>query len=50
MTQNDLDNGRAICEVSFTAAASIEVITVKLAMEASGTSVQDVTASLAEVS
>lgn len=50
MTQNDLDNGRAICEVSFTAAANIEVITVKLAMEASGTSVQDVTASLAEVS
>jgi hypothetical protein len=50
MTQNDLDNGRLIAEVTFTAAATIETITVKLAMEASGASVQEITANLAEVS
>ncbi len=50
MTQNDLDNGRLIAEVSFTPAASLETITVTLAMETSGTSVQEITANLAEVS
>jgi hypothetical protein len=40
MTQNDLDNGRLIALVTFTAAALVETITVTLAMEASGTSVQ----------
>jgi hypothetical protein len=50
MTQNDLDNGRLIALVTFTAAATIETITVKLAMETSGASVQEITANLAEVS
>jgi hypothetical protein len=50
MTQNDFDNGRLIAEVTFTAAATIETITVKLAMETSGASVQEITANLAEVS
>jgi len=49
MTQNDLDNGRLIAEVTFTATATIETITVKLAMETSGSSVQEITANLAEV-
>jgi hypothetical protein len=50
MTQNDLDNGRLIAEITFTAAATIETINVKLAMETSGVSVQEITANLAEVS
>ena len=50
MTQNDLDNGRLIAQVTFTAAATIETITVKLAMETSGASAQEITANLAEVS
>jgi uncharacterized protein len=50
MTQNDLDNGRLIAYVTFTAAATIETITVKLAMETSGTSAQEITANLAEAS
>jgi hypothetical protein len=50
MTQNDLDNGRFIAQVTFTAASTIETITVKLAMEASGTSVQQISANLAEAS
>ena len=50
MTQNDLDNGRLIALVTFTAAATIETITVKLAMETSGASAQEITANLAEVS
>jgi len=49
MTQNDLDNGRLIAQVTFTAAATIETITVKLAMETSGASAQEITANLAEV-
>jgi hypothetical protein len=50
MTQNDLDNGRTIVEITFTPAATIETIRVKLAMETSGTSVQEIAANLAEVS
>ncbi|HEX8711440.1 MAG TPA: hypothetical protein VF730_06170 [Terracidiphilus sp.] len=50
MTQNDLDNGRLIAIVTFTPASTIETIRVKLAIETSGTSVQEVTANLAEVS
>lgn len=50
MTQNDLDNGRLIAYVTFTAASTIETISVKLAMETSGTSVQQITANLAEAS
>jgi hypothetical protein len=50
MTQNDLDNGRLICEVTFTAASTIETIRVKLAMETSSTSVQEIAANLAEAS
>jgi uncharacterized protein len=48
MTQNDLDNGRLIAYVTFTAASIIETITVKLAMETSATSAQEITANLAE--
>ena len=36
MSQNDLDNGRVISRVEFTAAASIERITVVLALEEGG--------------
>jgi hypothetical protein len=50
MTQNDLDNGRLIAYVTFTAASTIETITVQLAMETSGTSAQQITANLAEAS
>ncbi len=50
MTQNDLDNGRLIAYVTFTAASTIETITVQLAMETSGTSAQPITANLAEAS
>jgi hypothetical protein len=50
MTQNDLDNGRLIALVTFTAASTIETISVKLAMETSGTSAQQITADLAEAS
>lgn len=49
MTQNDLDNGRLIAQVTFTPAATIETITVTLAMETSGASVQEITANMAEV-
>jgi hypothetical protein len=49
MTQNDLDNGRLVAEVSFNAAATIEVIRVTLALETSGTSAQSI-AALAEAS
>ena len=50
MTQNDLDNGRLIALVTFTPASTIETITVTLAMETSGASVQEITANMAEVS
>lgn len=50
MTQNDLDNARLIAIISFTPTSTIEVIRVKLAMETSGTSLQQITANLAEVS
>jgi phage tail sheath protein FI len=33
MTQNDLDNGRLVAEIMFTAAATIELIRVTLALE-----------------
>jgi hypothetical protein len=49
MTQNDLDNGRLIAYVTFTAASTIETITVKLAMETSGTTAQEITANMAGV-
>jgi Bacteriophage tail sheath protein len=49
MTQNDLDNGRLICQVTFTAASTIETITVKLDMGTSATSAQEIAANLAEV-
>jgi phage tail sheath protein FI len=49
MTQNDLDNGRLVAEVSFNAAATIELIRVTLAVETSGTSAQSI-AALAEAS
>ena len=48
MTQNDLDNGRLVAIVTFTAASLIEQITVKLAMETSGASAQQIAANLAE--
>jgi phage tail sheath protein FI len=40
MTQNDLDNGRLIAQVTFTAAATIELIRVTLALEASRATAQ----------
>ncbi|MGA3132236.1 MAG: hypothetical protein ABSD59_15625 [Terracidiphilus sp.] len=46
MTQNDLDNGRVIAYVTFNPASMIEQITVKLAMETSGTSTQEIAANL----
>jgi len=49
MTQNDLDNGMLIAYVTFTAAALIETITVKLAFETSGTSAPEILANMAEV-
>jgi hypothetical protein len=42
MTQNDLDNGRLIALVTFTAAASIGLIEVTLALETSGASAQSI--------
>jgi phage tail sheath protein FI len=47
MTQNDLDNGRLIAIVTFSAAASVELIRVTLAIETSGASAQGI-AALAE--
>ncbi len=44
MTQNDLDSGRLIAQVTFQAAATIELIHVTLAMETSGTSSQSIAA------
>ncbi|HEX3876781.1 MAG TPA: hypothetical protein VHW24_07345 [Bryobacteraceae bacterium] len=44
MTQNDLDNGRLIAEVTFNAAATIELIRVTLAIETSGAGAQGVAA------
>lgn len=49
MTQNDLDNGRLIAQVTFTAAATIELIRVTLAIETSGASAQGI-AVMAEAS
>ncbi len=42
IVQNDLDNGRLIAQVTFQAAATIELIHVTLALETSGTSAQSV--------
>ncbi len=50
MTQNDLDNGRLLAEVTFAAASTIETISVTLAMQTGGTSMQQITANLAEAS
>jgi hypothetical protein len=46
MTQNDLDNGRMTAIVSFSPAALLETITVTLAIESSGTSVQEISSNL----
>jgi uncharacterized protein len=46
MTQNDLDNGRMTAVVTFSPAALLETITVTLAIESSGTSVQEISANL----
>jgi hypothetical protein len=40
MTQNDLDNGRLIAQITFTAAATIELISVTVALQTSGAGVQ----------
>ena len=53
MTQNDLDNGRLVAQVTFQAAATIELIHVTLALETSGTTSQSISqgsALLAEAS
>jgi hypothetical protein len=47
MTQNDLDNGRLVALVTFTAAAIVETITVTLAMETTGTSAQAIASAAA---
>jgi uncharacterized protein len=47
MTQNDLDTGRLVARVTFTAAATIETIHVQLALQAGATSVQEIAANLA---
>ncbi len=47
MTQNDLDNGRLVAEVSFAAAAKVERIRVTLAFEAGATSTQQIASALA---
>jgi phage tail sheath protein FI len=44
MTQNDLDNGRLTAELTFAAAATIEVIRVTLAVETSATSAAEIAA------
>jgi uncharacterized protein len=49
MTRNDLDNGRMIAQVTFTAASTIELINVTLALETSGASAQGI-AVMAEAS
>lgn len=49
MTQNDIDNGRMIATVSFTAASTIELIRVTLAIEPSGAASQTPTLVLAGV-
>jgi hypothetical protein len=50
MTQNAIDNGRLLAEVTFTAASTIETIRVTLAVEAGGTSAQEISNNLAEAS
>jgi hypothetical protein len=42
MTQNDLDNGRLVTQVTFQAAATIELIHVTLALETSGATSQGI--------
>ena len=49
MTQNDLDNGRMIALVTFSAAATVELIRVTMAIETSGASAQGI-AVMAEAS
>lgn len=49
MTQNDLDSGRLIALITFTAASTLETLHVQLAMEAGGTSAQEISANLANV-
>ncbi len=44
MTQTDLDNGRMIAQLTFTPASTIETIRVQLAIEAGGTSAQEIAA------
>jgi len=46
MTQNDIDNGRIVAVVSFQAAASIELITVTLTVQAGSTSEAEIQAQL----
>jgi uncharacterized protein len=47
MTQNDLDNGRLVAQVTFQAAATIELIHVTLALETSGATPQGIAAGAA---
>ncbi|MGA8532759.1 MAG: hypothetical protein WB615_01480 [Candidatus Tumulicola sp.] len=48
MTQNDLDNGRLVSQVSFMPASKIELIRVTLAFEAGTTSPQQIASALAQ--
>jgi hypothetical protein len=49
MTQNDIDNGRLIAQVTFQAASTVELIHVTLALETSGATAQGI-ALMAEAS
>jgi len=49
MTQNDLDNGRLVAVLTFTAAGTVELIRVTLALQTSGASLQDIQAMQLEV-
>ena len=46
MTQNDIDNGRIVATISFQAAASIELITVTLTVQAGSTTDAEIQAQL----
>lgn len=50
MTQNAIDNGQLLAEVTFSAASIVETIHVQLAFEAGGTSAQEIASNLAGVS
>lgn len=50
MSQNAIDNGQLLAEVTFNAASIVETIRVQLAFEAGGTSAQEIASNLVGVS